>query len=171
MKLHTLFSALALAIVPTFAFANIGDTYKQSCSRYGNPHHRKGNYIVWFINNNFSISETFQDPDGRADTVSYCKFDSAFAEDQLLTLISSNVPRDERFNEYSNLVADSGGRFWTTTKGSRTAYLCLRQGADGGRCPMELSVWSRGKHERDDAAAKAATTESEPPSIEQLPSI
>lgn len=159
--------ALALATLPTFAFANIGDTYKQSCARYGNPHHRDGNYID---NKDFTITESFQDPGGRADTIYYRKFDAAFGQDQLLTLISFNVPSDERFNEYSNLAAEYGGRFWSTTKGSRTAYLCLRQGIEGGRSPMELSIWSSGKHERVDAA-KAAATNAEPPSIDQLPSI
>jgi len=43
------------------AMANLGDTYKQSCAKFGKPHHRSGDFVWWYINNDFNIGATFND--------------------------------------------------------------------------------------------------------------
>lgn len=133
----------ALASIPTFAFANIGDTYKQSCDRYGQPDKTGNASAHWIIDNNNSITETFA-PNGVCDAIWYDRFDKAFTGDELLSLIAFNIPSTQTFSEYPVKM----GRFWQTPTGSRTVLLMIRDNHGEGRNPIELSIWTKGHHER-----------------------
>lgn len=182
MLKKSLLTLTGLFVLSSLALANIGETYKQSCARFGKPHHRSGETVWWFIDNDHSIGQTFEDSGARCDSIAYESWGGSFRPDQVLTLISSNVPSSEYFNEYP--TGATGGRFWLSSKTLRTAYLCIRVG-DSGRNPMELSVWTHARHlrvEAEESRAKAAnaaasdsdqspTTVDQAPTIEQLPSI
>jgi hypothetical protein len=150
--------------------ANLGETYKQSCARFGKPHHKHGEYVVWFLDNDHSVVASFGDPGQRCDSIAYESWAGSFNPDQILTLIAGNVPSSEYFKEYS--TGADGGRFWISTKTHRTAYLCIRVG-DSGRNPMELSVWTQGMHQRVEAAkaVNAAPNTDQTPTTDQTPSI
>jgi hypothetical protein len=167
MKIFTL-SLIALSTFAASAFASIGETYKESCAHYGAPHHRHNNHIVWFVNKDFSIEASFDDQNGRCDSIYYYSWREPFAENQLSYLIASNVDKSDQFREFPSDTANA--RFWASLRDKVSAWLSVEMRAGGQRNPFELAVFSAACLERY-ALAHPKNNEQVAPAIEQLPVI
>ena len=141
LELSILLATIAAAIATCPARANIGDTYSESCAKFGKSDDGGTGWAHWMIDDNFTITEEFGGPNGTCDAIYYYRFDRCFSNDEVLTSIAYNV--SEAFQE----VAVPQGRFWSTQTDGTTALLCLRQNQQG-RNPYELSIWTQNKHAR-----------------------
>lgn len=152
-----------------YGFANIGETYRQSCQRYGKPEGRNNdNSVVWFIDNNLAVIASFDDPGGCCDSVVYQRWDRLLSESEIDTFLSFNSNRGDTWDEAP--VAE--GRAWITRKSRETAACFWGEGdSRTGRKPFVLSIWTQSKHERYSAAEKNNNPDNEIPSINQLPSM
>ena len=151
MLKKSLLTLAGLFVLSSLAFANIGDTYKQSCARYGQADKTGNGSVHWIIDNDNTVTETFA-PNGRCDAIWYYRFGSVFSDDEILSKIAFNVPSGQSFYE----TPVNTGRFWETRTLSRTALLMLRDNHGQGRNPIELSIWTKGHHERVEAAKATA---------------
>jgi hypothetical protein len=157
MLKKSLLTLAGLFVLSSLASANLGDTFQKSCSRYGQPDKTGDGSAHWVINNNNTITETFA-PNGACDAIWYYRFGSVFSDDEILTKIGFNVPLGQPFYE----TPVDTGRFWQTRNLSRTALLMLRDNHGQGRNPYELSIWTKGHHERLEAAKATVPDQNQP---------
>jgi hypothetical protein len=170
MKKTTLIlTALAsLTIANTPVNAKLHETFAESVSRYGQPVHLDSNKAEWFIDDDFSILATFDDPNGTCDKIEFNKWNGAFTEHDLQSVIASNVPVGSMYREHPEWVKQAKVpfwcRYWESSTGNETVMYYQRTGdAHTGRDPYVISVWSNGAHERMNAAKAAATPTSAVP--------
>lgn len=164
--------ALAAIICPKPAHANIGETYAQSCQRYGKPAGQHNGAVEWFMNNDYSILASFDDAGGRCDEISYAFWGQAPSEGRLMTLLAFNLTRGDNWHE----VPVDLGRFWDSASRITALLTVGDPDAKSGRKPLCLNLWSRGHHERYEAAkAKSKTQQNAEQNnvtpVEQLPNI
>jgi hypothetical protein len=145
MKLNSLEKCIllvvsALAIAICTGEAEIGDTYQKTCAKYGDPNHRHGDTFIWYINRDFSIEATFEDPNHTCDYIEYFSWKEQFTQKQIDNLIGRNVMIDDAYSEFPD---KSGGRVWESMKYHVGATLGVFQNGGGQRNPFTLSVFSQ----------------------------
>jgi len=163
-----LYILLAGAIFAGLASANIGETYKQSCARYGRPTgaRKELRTIYWSqLANELSVVESFNPKSKRCDMVVYGHFyGSSFTEDELLILIANNMP--DRWHEVT-MVA---GRRWISQSGVE-AILNVSTN-DQGEIFQGLSIMTSRAAARINAAPEPTPDPQEQaPAIDQLPQV
>jgi hypothetical protein len=153
---------ITLLALASTAHAKIHETYAQSVTRYGEPSSADANGTRWNINDDFCVIATFNDPEGRCDTIRFLKWDGPYSEKNLQSIVKFNIPSNHWYLEVTNQVkATDNDRFWiaTATRNGKDAeesvlYQRLMGDATTGRDPFCISIWSKGAHQRADAAAK-----------------
>ena len=154
MNKLTITTLIALSSLASAAFANLGDTYKQSVARYGKPQKNLGNGWVWWVTDqDNTVTENFGE-NGRCRVIEYRRFTGvSYSPTELLTRISQNFPASHgNFSEYPVDL----GRFWGANDGSGYTALLTVEDNPEGRNPMKLSVWAPEMHQAVEAADKAA---------------
>lgn len=172
MKNALLLGAIALTGLVATSFpvkAELGQSYQKTCAKYGAPHHRHGNIIIWYLDKDFSVEASFNDPNKTCDAIWYLSWAVPFSEDQLKGFIGCNVDTDDGFRE-ENTNNDSF-RFWESLKRRVQAVLQIETRGGGQRNPFILTCMSEGylarynqTHPKENQAVIA-------PAIETLPQI
>lgn len=139
-KILTLIGALAIAGTLT-ADANIGDTYAQSCKRFGKPAgtqpiNNTFVEVVWYPKANWTYIASFNGPNNRCDAIRYVLFGEVPSEMQISNLLCFNILRGDTFNEQPY----DGGRFWRNDAGTVFAWTHLVQASNSERKGYEIDI-------------------------------
>jgi hypothetical protein len=169
MKLTTTITTIALWALATAAQANLGDTYKQSCWRYGKPAGRDSETgeVIWWLNKDFSVQASFGDPGDRCDGIRYGNWSATkvWNEGDIRTLIGFNMKAV--WQETPAVY----GRAWTG--GDRTALLMTNNPSlDDNRHAYILGVFTASCAQRYNAKhPQESTATDQAPDINSLPDV
>jgi hypothetical protein len=128
MKLLTL-SLIAISTLASSAFADLGDTKAESVARYGHPAEQDQGSAYWSLDDDHTVAEWFNS-DNVCDAIAYYHFENV-DDNELLTKISQNIPKNDGFREEKIPV----GRYWGTVSNTVGALLYVHDNHGKGATP------------------------------------